>query len=222
MAVRPERKDALSTRPVYLPRVSLKALEEAARPAADAEGATLRLYAECVADIDLTALAKRLSEAGLGDVRFAGGVVGTLFGKPQTQVRETLSVAANRLAWAHIVDASKREYRLLPLRSQVDREEAWLLARSQPAYEGMEHPSSIPDGLYEAAELQAVYRELLGDAASAAVVVTGRRPARWDAASVRWVEEASLPGAPAIVCAVASTVDELVKRTQRALASDAR
>ena len=221
MAVRPERKDALSTRPVYLPRVSLKALEEAARPAADAEGATLRLYAECVADIDLTALAKRLSEAGLGDVRFAGGVVGTLFGKPQTQVRETLSVAANRLAWAHIVDASKREYRLLPLRSQVDREEAWLLARSQPAYEGMEHPSSIPDGLYEAAELQAVYGDLLGGS-TPAIVFTTRRPARWDAASGRWAEEASIPGAPTIVCAVASTVDELVKRTQRALASDAR
>jgi hypothetical protein len=221
MAVRPERKDALSTRPVYLPRVSLKALEEAARQATDAEGASLRLYAESAADIDLTALAKRLSEAGLGDVRFAGGVVGALFGKPQTQVRDAISVAANRLAWAHIVDASKREYRLLPLRSQVDREETWLMARSQPAFEGVEHPSSIPDGLYEAAELQAAYRELLSDAA-AAVVVTRRRPARWDASSGRWVEEASVPGAPAIVCAAASTVDELVERARQALASDAR
>ncbi|HUS83207.1 MAG TPA: DUF6775 family putative metallopeptidase [Dehalococcoidia bacterium] len=219
MAVRPGRKDPLSTRAVYLPRVSAKQLQDAANAAPTAPAGRTRVYIETApAHLDVDTLLRHLSEPQKHAPYFAGELVAALARCPQTQIRDAVAAAANRLAWARIDDATKRRYRRLPRRGDVDQEEAQLKARSQPEYDGIDRPSLPLDAVYDAAEVQAAYREMLSLAqALPAVVVTGRRLATWDADRERWAETASLAGDPALVHATATApVDGIIAAIKKA------
>jgi hypothetical protein len=64
MAVRPKRKDPISTRPIYLPKVPAKELREAAEAGASIEGPCLRIYVDGAPDdLDIEGLAQRLGRS---------------------------------------------------------------------------------------------------------------------------------------------------------------
>jgi hypothetical protein len=148
--------------------------------------------------------------------------VSSLLGRPQTEVRDAVAALANRLAWARIRDPDKQNYRSLPLRGEVDGEEARLRARSLPEYEGLTGPPPSPALLYDVAEVQAAYRELLHegkeDGADTRIVVTDRRLAHWDADAGKWSRLAVLEGAPI----VASVADDGAPGDPAALAGEIR
>jgi hypothetical protein len=195
MAVRPKRKNPVSTRPIYLPRVPAKELRETAKAGAAKGAPGLRVYADgATVEFDIKGLAQRLGGATGGEV------VSSLVGRPQSEVRDAVAALANRLAWARIRDPAKREYRMLPLRGEVDHEEARLRARTLPEYEDRETRVPPADALYDGPEVQAAYRDLLAsdDAGTTNVVVTGRRIACWDESAKGWTPAAVLPGIPVL------------------------
>ena len=196
MPVRPTRSNPLSTRPVYLPRVPAKELQEAATAAKSAPGDALRVYVDGkTGALDVEALAGRLSKTLERRTVVMGDVASALAGRPQTEVRRIVATAANAMAWARVRDPSRKEYRVLPLRSEVDAEEARLRGRSQPSYGGVSHPGGAYEYPYDAAALQDAYRSLLGD--EAAVVLTDRRMVTWSGAE--WSATARLAGNPLVL-----------------------
>lgn len=213
MPVRPKRSNPISTRPVYLPRVPAKELQQAAKAAGAAAGAVRIFFEADAGDLDVETLAKRLEETLGRRVVLMGEPLSALAGRPQTEVRQRVAAAANAMAWARVRDVSRKDYRVLPLRSEVDQEEATLRARSQPEYKGLSHPRVSPDFLYNAAALQGAYRELLGE--ETALVVTDRRLAWWSAAGGRWSETELAAGIPTLL----SVVNDPARRTAT-LASD--
>jgi hypothetical protein len=195
MAVRPKRKNPVSTRPVYLPRVPARELRETAKAGAAKEDSGLRVYADgTTVDFDIKGLAERLG----GSV--AGELVASLAGRPQSEVRDEVAALARRVASARIRDAEKQEYRMLPLRGEVDHEEARFRARTLPEYEDRETHVPPSDALYDGAEVQAAYRDLLAsdDGGTTNVVVTDRRIACWDEKARSWTPAAVLPGTPVL------------------------
>lgn len=195
MAVRPKRKNPVSTRPIYLPRVPAKELRETAKAAAAKEGPGLRVYVDgATVDFDIKGLAERLGGA------VGGEIVSSLVGRPQSEVRDAVAALGNRLAWARIRDPEKQEYRILPLRGEVDHEEARFRARTLPEYEDRETRVPPAGALYDGPEVQAAYRDLLapeGDGITN-VVVTDRRIACWDEGGKRWLPAVVLPGVPVL------------------------
>jgi hypothetical protein len=145
--------------------------------------------------LDVVALARRLEETLGRKTVVMGEVVAALAGRPQTEVRQMVAAAANAMAWARVRDTSRQEYRVLPLRSEVDQEEARLRGRSQPAYEGVSHPKGGYSSFYDAAALQEAYRGLLGD--EPAIVLTDRRLASWS--SAEWSEISVVAGNPTLL-----------------------
>ncbi len=225
MAVRPKRKDPISTRPIYLPKVPARELPRVARPTAPTEGLRVRIYVDgAPADLDVEGLAQALARAQTLPTTVEGELLAALAGRAHSQVRDTVAALAHRLAWARIRDPAKREYRLLPLHGEVDQEEARFRAWSLPQYEGLRAPSPAAAALYDADEVQAAYRELIpleGDGDAICIVITDRRLARWDAAANRWTPVRVLPGVP-ILASVARAegpinLDALVEEIRQAL-----
>ncbi len=195
MAVRPKRKNPISTRPIYLPKVPAKELRETAKAGAAKEAPGLRVYVDgSTVDVDIAALAEHLGGA------VGGEVVSSLVGRPQSEVRDVVAALAGRLAWARVRDPEKQEYRMLPLRGEVDHEEARFRARTLPEYEDRETRVPPADALYDGPEVQAAYRDLLAsnDGGATNVVVTDRRIACWDEKAKRWTPAAVLPGIPVL------------------------
>ena len=225
MAVRPKRKSPISTRPIYLPKVPAKELRAAAGVGVETAGAGPRVYADSWAvGFDADGLAQRLAAGNAPAAVVAGELVSALAGRPHGEVRDAVAAAANRLAWARIGDPEQESYRSLPLRGEVDQEEARFRARTQPEYEGLQTPAYSMDVLYDGAEVQAAFRDLLpaGDAgATSAVVVTDRRIASWDAGARRWTPLAVLPGDPVLVSVTAPDAppdaDALAEEVGRAI-----
>jgi len=205
MAVQPKRTNPTSTRPVYLPRVPAKELEEAAKGISAVQGAAFRVFTDGdLSGFEIGALAGRLSQTEGRVASFEGELVAVLAGRPQTEVRQTVSAAGHRLAWARVRDASKQDYRVLPLRGEADEEEARLHARTQPEYEGVAKPPLTFGLLYDGEEVQAAYRALLGEgerAGAVCIVVTDRRLGRWDAEAKRWTAQDVLAGSPIVASA---------------------
>lgn len=196
MPVRPTRSNPLSTRPVYLPKVPAKELQEAAKAAKAAPDDAVRVYVDGDAGgLDVKELAGRLSEALGRQAVVMGDVASALAGRPQTEVRRIVATAANAMAWARVRDVSKEDYRMLPLRSEVDAEEARLRGRSQPSYGGVSHPGGEYGYPYDAAALQEAYRGLLGD--EPAVVLTDRRLVTWSGSE--WSATPRLMGNPLVL-----------------------
>jgi hypothetical protein len=157
-------------------------------------------------DLDIEELAQSLGRSQARPVTVGGELVSALIGRPHTEVRDAVAALAHRLAWARVRDPAKQEYRVLPLRGEVDQEEARLRARSLPDYEGIRAPSPPARVLYDGAEVQAAYRELLpqdnDDGSSIYVVITDRRLARWDANAGSWTPLTALSsGLPVLVSA---------------------
>lgn len=196
MAVRPKRKNPVSTRPIYLPRVPAKELRDAAKAVAAKEGPGPRVYVDTTSvDFDIKGLAQRLGGA------VAGELVSTLVGRPQSEVRDEVAALARRVASARIRDPEKQEHRMLPLRGEVDHEEARFRARTLPEYEDRETHVPPADALYDGAEVQAAYRELLapeGDG-NTNVIVTDRPIASWDESARSWTPAVVVPGTPVLV-----------------------
>lgn len=217
MPVRPTRTNPLSTRPVYLPRVPAKELQEAAKAAKAAPDDAVPIYVDGeTGGLDLEALAGRLSETLGRQTVVVNDIVAALAGRPQTEVRRMVATAANAIAWARVRDASKEDYRVLPLRSEVDSEEARLRGRSQPSYSGVSHPGGEYEFPYEAAALQEAYRALLGE--QAAVVITDRRMITWGGAG--WSATARQAGNPFVLSvsgpsSVETVFSDLVKALKR-------
>ena len=203
MAVRPKRSNPISTRPVYLPRVPAKELQEAAKARSSVGGAAIRIFVDGdLGGFAIGALAERLSQSEGRAAAVGGELVSVLAGRPQTEVRQAVSAVGHRLAWARIRDASKQDYRILPLRGESDEEEARLHARTQPEYEGVDKPPLAAGLLYDGAEVQSTYRELLGESEGAealCIVVTDRRLGRWDAEAQNWSALEVFPGFPVVV-----------------------
>ena len=202
MAVRPRRKDPISTRPIYLPRVPARELRgEQGSPTVGE--ASLRIYVDGVPPgLDVEDLARRLGVEVGRPSACAGDLASALAGRPQTQVRDAVAAAGHRLAWARVRHPEEREYRVLPLRGEVDQEEARLRGRSQPEYQGLRRPLPPAGLLYDGAEVQAAYRELLAgqseDAAVACVVLTDRQLGRWDEQSKTWTPVSVVSGVPLV------------------------
>jgi hypothetical protein len=157
--------------------VPAKELREVAKAGAAKEGSGLRVYVDgTTVDLDVEGLAQRLGGA------VAGELVSTLVGRPQSEVRDEVAALARRVASARIRDPEKQEHRMLPLRGEVDHEEARFRARTLPEYEDRETHVPPADALYDGAEVQAAYRDLLAsdDGGTTNVVVTDRRIACWD------------------------------------------
>ncbi len=205
MAVRPKRKNPISTRPIYLPKVPAKELREAAKGNAPppSEGAGVHIYIDGgLGRSQVEGMAQRLGRPQGLDVTVQSEIVSVLAGRAHGEVRDAVAGAANRLAWARISDVGKQDYRVLPLRGEVDQEEAGLRARPHPEYEGINAPSAQAGVVYDAGEVQAAFRELLprdGDATY--VVATTRGLASWDESAKKWAPLAVLPGDPVLVTA---------------------
>ena len=225
MAVQPKRTNPTSTRPVYLPRVPAKELQEAAKGKSATQGAAIRVFADGdLSGFEVGVLAERLSQAEGRVASFEGELVAVLAGRPQTDVRQAVSTAGHRLAWARVRDASKQDYRVLPLRGEADEEEARLHARTQPEYEGVAKPPLTFGLLYDSEEVQLAYRALLGDyerTEAVCIIVTDRRLGRWDAQAERWMAQDVLAGSPIVVSVgidkASPNVDALLKEIRRAL-----
>ncbi len=231
MAVRPKRKDPISTRPIYLPKVPAKELRELADVRTSKRGPGLRIYADgAPGDLDIEELAQSLGRSQARPFTVGGELVSALVGRPHTEVRDAVAALAHRLAWARIRDPAKQEYRVLPLHGEVDQEEARLRARSLPAYEGIRAPSPAARVLYDGAEVQAAYRELLpqdnDDGSNTYVVITDRRLARWDANAGSWTSLTALSGLPVLVSAGSQEgpidTSALVAEIRRALEGSGR
>jgi hypothetical protein len=202
MAVRPGRANPISTRPIYLARVPSK---EAQRPGAVSSPGEVRLFLDVCVSIDASeVVAKLSSDIGLPLI-VAGSITSALARYPQTEVRRAISSLGNRLAWARIRDESKRDYRLLPLRGEVDAEEALYKARTQPEYEGVSHPAPTIGAIYDAKAVQAAFADVLSEGTN--LVLTGRRLAAWDDRASRWSAIGAIGGSPAVV-STASGRDE--------------
>ncbi|OGO52091.1 MAG: hypothetical protein A2148_09645 [Chloroflexi bacterium RBG_16_68_14] len=203
MAVRPRRKDPISTRPVYLPKVPAKELQEVAKARTSAAAPGLRIYTDgAPGDPDIEKLAQLVAQAEAG-AAVVGELLSELAGRPHREVRDTVAALAHGLAWARIRDPAKQDYRVLPLRGEIDQEEARFRARSLPEYPGLQAPSPPVAAMYDASRVQAAYREVLpqgrDDGGSTYIVITGRRLGRWDAKAGRWTPLAVLPGPPVLV-----------------------
>lgn len=204
MAVRPKRKDPISTRPIYLPKVPAKELQRVAKARTSKGRPCLSIYTDgATGDLDIEGLAQRVGQAAARPVAVEGELVSALVGRPHTEVRDTVAALAHRLAWARIRDPAKQEYRVLPLHGEVDLEEARFRARSLPEYEGLQPPSPSAAVMYDEAEVQAAYRELLpqaqGDGGDTYIVITDRRLAYWDVNAGRWTPLTVLSGVPILV-----------------------
>jgi hypothetical protein len=205
--------------------VPAKELQEAAKGMSAASGAAIRVFADGdLGGFQVGALAERLSEVEGRVATFEGELVAVLVGRPQTEVRQAVSAAGHRLAWARIRDALKQDCRVLPLRGEADEEEARLHACTQPEYEGVAKPPLTFGLLYEGEEVQLAYRALLGEsegAGAVCIVVTDRRLGRWDAKAGRWTAQDVLAGSPIVVSVriekVSPGVDVLVKEIRQAL-----
>jgi len=203
MAVKPKRTNPMSTRPVYLPRVPAKELREAANAGSAVEGAAIRILIDGAIGLhDARVLAERVSDYEERPVTFEGDLVSVLARLPQTEVRQAVAALGHHLAWARIRDVTRQDYRVLPLRGEVDEEETRFLARSQPEYAGVSRPAASTGLLYDAAEVQSAYRELLpsgeeGDLMD--IVITDRRLVLWDARAKGWTPLTILPGTPFLV-----------------------
>ena len=225
MAVQPKRTNPTSTRPVYLPRVPAKELQEAAKGKSATQGAAIRVFADGdLSGFEVDVLVERPSQTEGRVASFEGELVAVLAGRPQTDVRQAVSTAGHRLAWARVRDASKQAYRVLPLRGEADEEEARLHARTQPEYEGIAKPPLTFGLLYDGEEVQAAYRALLGESertGAVCIIVTDRRLGRWDAEAKRWTAQAVIPGSPVVASVgdegASLDVDALLKEIRRAL-----
>lgn len=225
MAVRPKRSNPISTQPVYLPRVPAKELQAAAKARSSVGGAAIRIFVDGdLGGFAIGALAERLSQSEGRAAAVGGELVSVLAGRPQTEVRQAVSAVGHRLAWARIRDVTRRDYRVLPLRGEVDEEETSFLARSQPEYAGVSRPAASTGLLYDAAEVQSAYRELLpsgeeGDLMD--IVITDRRLVLWDARAKGWTPLTILPGTPFLISMGGqqgfAAGDALVEAVRRAL-----
>lgn len=203
MAVRPKRASPLSTRPVYLPRVAAKELLEAAK-GLKSEAAVVPAFTDGdVPAATVETLLPQLAAAIGQEVEMRGPVVAVLSALPQGEVRQAVSALGNALAWARVKDSSRKDYRTLPLRAEVDEEEARFLARSQPSYEGVAHPIPALPFPYDAYAVQAAFSALLREPA---VLITSRRLVTWDDSAGRWSPIPVVPDAPALV-SIADGVD---------------
>lgn len=202
MAVRPKRANPISTRPVYLPRIAAKQLLEAAKgPKTEA---AVRVFIDgevpaAIADALMPAIAAALGR----DAGMQGPVVAVLAGRPQGEVRQAVASLGNELAWARVKTMSTAHYRSLPLRSEVDEEEAVFLARSQPSYEGVSHPLPATAFPYDASALQNAFAAWLAEPDT---LITSRRLVGWDMDARRWVPVNVVSGTPAVI-SIAGDVD---------------
>lgn len=205
MAVRPKRASPLSTRPFYLPRVAAKELLEAAK-GLTSEAAAVSVFTDGGAPAaTVEALLPQLAAAIGQEVEMRGPVVAVLSALPQGEVRQAVGALGNGLAWARVKDSSSKDYRTLPLRAEVDEEEAGFLARSQPSYEGVAHPLPALPFAYDAYAVQAAFSALLREPA---VLITSRRLVTWDGSAECWSPIHVVPGTPALV-SVADGIDAL-------------
>lgn len=203
MAVRPKRKDPISTRPVYLPKVPARELQEVARARISTAVPGLRIYTDgAPGDPHIEKLAQLVARSEQG-AAVEGELVSVLAGRPHREVRDTVAALAHGLAWARVRDSAKQEYRVLPLRGEVDGEEARFRARSLPTYSGLPTPSPSAAALYDASQVQAAFREALpherDKGTGTYIVITDRQLGRWDAKAGRWTPLAVLPGTPVLV-----------------------
>ncbi len=205
MAVRPDRKDPISTRPIYLPVVPSKELNELA-PRLPKSDADLAVYTDLLAQRQLdaseiaaaaTVVLGRRAEAG-GD--FFARILVAMSG---TRRREAVAAAANAMAWARVRNLLKETYRAVPLRGEVDYERARLHARLHPEFGegGLSAGGYVVDLLYDAAAVQGIYADLLQKprAIAASIVVTDRRLVSWDAGAGRWQPVSSVVGNPFVL-----------------------
>ena len=202
MAVRPRRANPISTRPIYLARVPAK---EAQRPGAVSSPGDIRVFLDADVSIDADALVSKLNSETKRPLTVAGSITTAFAGHRHTEVRQAISSLGNRLAWARIRDESKQDYRLLPLRGEVDAEEALYEARTQPEYEGVSHPAPTVGAIYDAKAVQAAFADVLNEGTN--LVLTGRRLAAWDNRASRWAAVGAIRGSPAVV-STASGCDE--------------
>src|SRR3990170_1335854 len=211
MAIRPARKNALSTRPVYLPLVPSKALagvaagarEAGGGPQADRAAAVLYTDLASAQDVNLQKIVGVLDAAAVeerGD--FFASVLVAMSG---TVRREAVAAAANDLAWARIRAPGEREFRMLPLRGEIDNEMARLHASLHPGFGngGRDGGQYGADILYDGEAVQSVYKDLLGKGRKGpkgrVLVVTDRRLAAWNEAAALWTVSAAVAGAPVVV-----------------------
>jgi hypothetical protein len=200
MVVRPKRTDPISTRPIYVARVASKDLPRPAPPSSVA----IRLFLDAGVSIDVEALVSELRTEKL-PLAIGGGLLGVLAGRPQTEVRQAVSSLANALAWARIRDPLKQDYRMLPLRGEVDAEEALYKAAAQPRYQGASHPAPSAGPLYDGYAVQTAFAELLDGAQN--LIVTGRHLALWDEQSKKWMVVGTVRGRPALVSTAQASDD---------------
>jgi hypothetical protein len=200
VAVRPRRANPISTRPIYLARVPAK---EAQRLGAVWSPGEIRLFLDVSVSIDAGGLVAKLSSETSRPLTIVGSITSALAGHPQTELRQTISSLGNRLAWARIRDESKREYRLLPLRGEVDAEEALYKARTQPEYGGVSHPAPAAGPMYDAAAVQAAFADVLNEGTD--LVITARQLAAWDSRASRWTAVGAIRGSPAVISTAAAS-----------------
>jgi len=200
VAVRPRRANPISTRPIYLARVPAK---EAQRLGAVWSPGEIRLFLDVYVSIDPSGLVAKLSSETSRPLTVVGGITSALAGHPQTELRQTISSLGNRLAWARIRDESHREYRLLPLRGEVDAEEALYKARTQPEYGGVSHPAPAAGPMYDAAAVQAAFADVLNEGTN--LVITARQLAAWDSRAARWTAVGAIRGSPAVISTAAAS-----------------
>jgi hypothetical protein len=202
MAVRPRRANPISTRPVYLARVPAKEVQQ---PGAVSSHGDIRIFLDAGVSIDADALVSKLNSETERPLTVAGSITAAFAGHRHTEIRQAISSLGNKLAWARIRDESKQDYRLLPLRSEVDAEEALYKARTQPEYEGVSHPAPTVGALYDAEAVQAAFADILDEGTN--LVLTGRPLAAWDNRASRWAAVGAIRGSPAVV-STASGCDE--------------
>ncbi len=213
MVVRPKRADPISTRPIYLARVLSKDLP---RPAATPSSGAIRIFLDADVSIDAEALVASLKGETKHPLMVAGSVTAALAGQPQTEVRQGVSSLANALAWARIRDTSSRQYRVLPLRSEVDAEEALYKAQTQPRYEGVSHPLPTAESIYDASAVQAAFADLLNEGQY--LVITRRQLASWDNRAGKWTTVGIIRGSPAVISTATDGDDSsLLDALRRAL-----
>lgn len=201
MAVRPRRANPRSTRPIYLARVPAK---EAQQPGAVSSPGDIRVFLD--ADVSIAdALVAELNSQTERPLTVAGSITSAFAGHRHTEARQAISSLGNKLAWARIRDESKPDYRLLPLRGEVDAEEALYKARTQPEYEGVSHPAPATAPIYDAKAVQAAFAAVLSEGIN--LVITGRRLAAWDNRASRWAAVGAIRGSPPVV-SIASGCDE--------------
>ncbi len=213
MVVRPKRADPISTRPIYLARLPSKDLP---RWAATPSSGAIRIFLDMAVSIDAEALVARLKDETKHPLMVVGSITSALAGRPQTEARQAVSSLANALAWARIRDTSSQQYRVLPLRSEVDAEEALYKAQTQPRYEGVSHPLPTAGSIYDASAVQAAFAGLLNERRD--IVITTRQFASWDNRAGKWTTVGIVRGSPAVISTATDGDDpSLLDALRRAL-----